>query len=116
MGASLLFFLSLRSSASNTLTFHRMLWLDQTLTSFSGHLVNLLFNNQDTCDLLRVMPANLRDRPLREGGLEGDRCVNRSRFWCSRGSGREGPVRAKEAENSMGRVWKAGENHREGGS
>ena len=42
------------------------------------------------------MPANLRDRPLREGGLEGDRCVNRSRFWCSRGSGREGPVRRKE--------------------
>ena len=59
-----------------------------------GH--SFVQQSEDTYDLLSIMPANLRDRPLREGGLEGDRCVNRSRFWCSRGSGREGPVRRKE--------------------
>lgn len=34
-----LFSTSPRSTIPNTLTLHGMLWLDQTLSSFSGHLV-----------------------------------------------------------------------------
>lgn len=43
-----LLFTSARSSAPNTLTPQSLLWLDQTLNSFSGHLVIHSFNNHGT--------------------------------------------------------------------
>ena len=46
VGVCWLLFMSLRSSASNTLVPHRMLWLDPTLNFFSGHLLVHSFNKQ----------------------------------------------------------------------
>lgn len=77
-----------------------------------GH--SFVQQSEGTYDLLSIMPANLRDRPLREGGLEGDRCANRSRFWFSKGWERgpsEGQRRLKilwVGCGSLGRIIEKG--------